>query len=95
MKYKDFEIRGTTHLIPTSSTPKSTCGIYRGDKLMSYVESAALAKRAIDAHTQAGIWKAKEDEENGEGQAQVCRPAGAEADRKRARTANRAKRNHA
>lgn len=65
MKYKGYEIRDATFRPPTSRMSVPAHGIYDEGKLLAYVESVALAKRAIDAHTRSGIWKKREDS-NGE-----------------------------
>ena len=64
MKHRGYEIRETTFRPPFSS-PVPVQGIYDGERLVAYVESVALAKRAIDAHTRAGIWQSKEVKSDG------------------------------
>ena len=66
MRYKGYEIKETIIRLPISTAPVATYGIYDGERLVSPVESKALAKRVIDAHTGAGIWKRKEELSNGE-----------------------------
>lgn len=62
MMYKGYTIKRTTQALPGMWSHAAT-GIFDGDRLVAYVQDDALARRAIDAHTAAGIWPARESEE--------------------------------